>query len=93
MTFLEITLKFPEKNRSAVVKVYTENKEPFLKQIKGAQSKELLIRNEGVQVLHAFASVADVEAYLESELYKKALTNALAPYLDAAPDIRIYDVV
>lgn len=93
MAYLEITLKVSESNRPSAAKVYTDYKEPFLKQIKGAQSKELLIRDEDVQVLHCFASVPDAQAYLKSELFNQDVVKGLAPYLDAAPEVRIYDVL
>jgi hypothetical protein len=60
MASLEMTLKVSNENRPAAAGVYKQYKEPLLKQIKGAQSKELLISNEDVQVLHGFASVASV---------------------------------
>jgi len=92
MAYLEITLKMSNENRPAAASVYTRYREPFLKQIKGAQSKELLIRNEDVQVLHGFASVADANAYLKSNLFTQDVVKALGPYLDADPEVRIYDV-
>jgi hypothetical protein len=92
MAYLEITLKISNSNRPSAAKVYSDYKEPFLKQIKGAQSKELLIRDEDVQVLHGFASVADAQAYLGSELFNNDVVKALAPYLEADPDVRIYEV-
>lgn len=92
MAYLEITLKVSDKNRPAAAKVYQDYKEPFLQQIKGAQSKELLIRDEDVQVLHGFATVADAGAYLKSDLFNQDVVKALAPYLDADPEIRIYDL-
>jgi hypothetical protein len=64
MASFEMTLKVSNENRPAAAGVYTQYKEPFLKHIKGAQSKELLIRNEDVQVLHGVTSVADANAYL-----------------------------
>jgi len=93
MAYLEITLKVSNSNRPSAAKVYTDYKDPFLRQIKGAQSKELLIRDEDVQVLHGFAGVADAQAYLKSELFNQDVVKGLAPYLDAAPEVRIYDVV
>lgn len=93
MAYLEITLKVSPHNRSFAGKVYADYKEPFLKQIKGATSKDLLIRDEDVQVLHGFTSVADAVAYLNSELFNNDVVKGLAPYLDADPEIRIYDVV
>lgn len=91
MAYLEITLTVSDANRPAAAGVYTKYKDLFLKQIKGARSKELLIRDKDVQVLHGFASVADAEAYLESSLFTQDVVSGLAPYLDADPEIRIYD--
>jgi hypothetical protein len=93
MAYLEITLRVSNDNRPAAAGVYKQYKEPFLKQIKGAQSKELLIRDEDVQVLHGFASVADANAYLSSDLFTNDVAKALTLYLDAEPEVRIYDVV
>lgn len=92
MAYLEITLKISNVNRPAASKVYTRYKEPFLKQIKGAKSKELLVRDEDVQVLHGFASVADASAYLKSDLFTKDVAQGLSPYLEADPEVRIYEV-
>lgn len=93
MAYLEITLKVSAANRPAAAGVYSRYKDVFLKQIKGAVSKELLVRDEDVQVLHGFAGVDDARAYLESELFNKDVVQGLAPHLDAAPEVRIYDVV
>ena len=92
MAYLEITLKVSNNNRSAAAKVYNDYKGPFLKEITGAESKELLIRDEDVQVLHGFASVADAQAYLKSEMFNDDVVKGLAPLLDAEPEVRIYDV-
>ncbi len=92
MAYLEITLKVSAANRPAAAGVYNKYKDAFLKQIKGAKSKELLIRDEDVQVLHGFASVADAGAYLKSDLFTQDVVNELAPYLDGGPEVRIYDV-
>lgn len=92
MAYLEITLKVPNVNRPAAAGVYNKYKNTFLKEIKGAKSKELLIRDEDVQVLHGFASVADANAYLKSDLFTQDVVNELKPYLDGAPEVRIYDV-
>ena len=93
MAYLEITLKVSEANRPAAAGVYTRYKDAFLKQIKGATSKELLVRGEDVQVLHGFAAVADAEAYLKSDLFNQDVVKGLSPHLDASPEVRIYDVV
>jgi hypothetical protein len=42
---------------------------PFLDKIKGAMTKELLIRDEDVQVLHGFDSVENAKAYLDNEMF------------------------
>lgn len=64
---------------------------PFLDTITGAQSKDLLIREEDVQVLHGFDTVANAEAYLSSELFTKDVVGGLSPLLQADPEIRIYE--
>lgn len=92
MAYLEITLKVSNNNRPAAAKVYNDYKGLFLKEITGAKSKELLIRDEDVQVLHGFASVADAQAYLKSQMFNADVVAGLAPLLDAAPEVRIYDV-
>jgi hypothetical protein len=92
MAYLEITLKVSIGNRPAAAGVYGKYKDAFLKQINGAKSKELLIRDEDVQVLHGFASVADANAYLKSDLFNQDVVKELAPYLDSNPDVRIYGV-
>ena len=55
--FLEITMNIKEENRAAAAKVYTAFKQPFLSEINGAVSKDLLIRPEDVQVLHGFSNM------------------------------------
>lgn len=92
MAYLEITLKIDPANRAAAAGVYQQYKQPFLSQIPGAASKELLIRDEDVQVLHGFDTVANAQAYLQSALFTNDVVNGLKPYLAAAPDVRIYDV-
>ena len=90
--YLEITLKIAEQNRPAAAKVYTDYREPFLKEIDGALTKELLIREEDVQVLHGFDSVAHAEAYLSSAMFKNDVFVGLQPLWSADPDVRIYTV-
>ncbi|KAB8194848.1 hypothetical protein FH608_016970 [Nonomuraea phyllanthi] len=43
-----------------------------------------------VQVLHGFATVEDAQAYLSSEMFIQHVVTALQPYLNTAPDVRIY---
>ncbi|PRC93419.1 hypothetical protein S2091_1806 [Solimicrobium silvestre] len=88
--YLEITLKVDPKDRAAAGAVYAKYKQPFLTQISGAESKELLIRDDDVQVLHGFASRQQAEAYLSSDLFNKDVVASLKPLLKAAPEVRIY---
>lgn len=90
--YLQITLKIEGKNREAAAQVYFKYREPFLKTIPGAKSKELLVRDEDVQVLHGFDTAQSAGAYLESALFNNDVVTALKPHLAAAPEIRIYSV-
>ena len=88
--YLEITLDVKSENRENAGGVYAKYKASFLKQIKGATSKELLLRTEDVQVLHGFESEADAQAYLSSELFENDVVRELKPYLESNPEIRVY---
>ncbi|HBQ1920788.1 TPA: hypothetical protein RRD31_003924 [Klebsiella pneumoniae] len=50
------------------------------------------VRAEDVQVLHSFHTAKQAEAYLGSQLFTADVVEALKPYLNRAPDVRIYDV-
>jgi hypothetical protein len=88
--YLEITLKVDAKDRSAAGAVYTQFKQPFLTTVPGAQAKDLLVRDDDVQVLHRFGSRKQAEAYLTSDMFNKDVVVGLKPLLKAAPEIRIY---
>ena len=88
--WLEITLKVDAKDRPADAAVYAKYRKPFLKSIPGARSKALLVRDDDVQVLHGFASRDQAEAYLKSDLFTHDVVSALAPLLQAPPEVRIY---
>lgn len=90
--YLEITLDVKSENRESAAGVYVKYKEPFLEQINGATSKELLMRTEDVQVLHGFESEAQANAYLSTELFQNDVVRELKPYLESDPEIRIYSV-
>ena len=90
--YLEITLKIDNKNREAAAAVYGKYKEIFLAKIAGAKSKELLIRDEDVQVLHGFASEENAQAYLATEIFSKDVVGELAPLLEAEPKVSVYSV-
>jgi len=88
---LEITMKVSDANRPKAGAVYAKYKPPFLATIPGAESKDLLLREEDVQVLHGFDSRASAESYLTSDLFGNDVVCALKPFLMAAPEIRIYE--
>ena len=89
---LEITLNIAVENRGTAAAIYTKYKLPFLEKIKGASSKELLIRNEDVQVLHGFDTVENANKYLKSDLFNNDVVKELSPLLATSPDIKIYSV-
>lgn len=88
--YLQITMKINEENRPAAAKVYHDYRQPFLDTIKGAVTKDLLIRDKDVQVLHGFDSTKNAEAYLDSELFKNDVFVGLKPLWEAEPEVRIY---
>lgn len=90
--YLEITMTINEANRPAAAKVYTDYRKPFLDTIEGALTKDLLIRDEDVQVLHGFDSVEHAQAYLSSELFKNDVFTGLQPLWSADPEVKIYTV-
>ncbi len=90
--YLQITMKINEANRGAAAKIYTDYRGPFLDTIKGALTKDLLVRKEDVQVLHGFDSVENASNYLTSDLFKNDVFVGLQPLWDEAPDVRIYTV-
>lgn len=90
--YLEITMVIDTANRPAAAKIYTDYRQPFLDQIKGATSKELLIRDEDVQVLHGFDSVESAKAYLDTDMFKNDVFVGLKPLWSADPDVKIYAI-
>lgn len=90
--YLQITMKISKDNRPAAAKVYTDYRQPFLETIKGALTKDLLIRDEDVQVLHGFDSAENAQAYLSSELFQNDVFVGLKPLWDADPEVKIYTV-
>lgn len=91
--YLEITMKIDNNNRKAAAKVYTDYRKPFLETIDGALTKDLLIRDEDVQVLHGFDSVEHAIAYLSSEMFKNDVFVGLQPLWSADPEVKIYSIV
>lgn len=93
MVYLQITLLITPANRPAAAGVYQQYKQAFLDTVPGAQSKQLLVRDEDVQVLHGFDNTANANAYLQSKLFTADVVAGLQPLLAAAPDVRIYQAV
>lgn len=85
-------MTIPPENRPAAVKVYTDYRQPFLDTIEGALTKDLLVRDEDVQVLHGFDSKEHAKAYLETEMFTEDVAKGLAPTWSADPSIVIYEV-
>lgn len=90
--YLEITMVIDNANRPAAAKIYADYRQPFLSQIKGAVSKDLLVRDEDVQVLHGFDSVENAKAYLDSALFKNDVFVGLKPLWSGNPDVKIYSI-
>lgn len=90
MVYLQISLNVLAKDRPTAAEIFTLYKAPFLSQAEGARSKELLVRDEDVQVLHGFDSVEHAKAYLASALFNQNVVVALKPLLQSAPEVRIY---
>lgn len=90
--YLEITMTINPSNRPAAAKVYSDWRQPFLDNVEGALTKDLLIRDEDVQVLHGFDSLDHAKAYLETEMFQNDVVAGLRPTWAADPDIRFYEV-
>lgn len=90
--YLQITMIINDSNRPAAAKVYNDYRQPFLNTIEGALTKNLLIRNEDVQVLHGFDSVEHANAYLNSDLFKNDVFVGLQPLWKKDPEVKIYAV-
>lgn len=91
--YLQITMKIKESDREKAAKVYFDYHQPFLDTIEGALTKQLLVRDEDVQVLHGFDSPEHAAAYLKSDMFTNDVAVGLSPYFQADPEIRIFTVV
>ena len=90
MVYLQINLNVAATDRPAAAAIYAQYKTPFLSETAGAKSKDLLVRDEDVQVLHGFDTVANAQSYLSSDLFNRDVVTALRPLLQSPPDVRIY---
>lgn len=88
--YLQITLQIRSEDRKSAAQVYLKYREPFLKAMSGALSKELLVRDEDVQVLHGFETAEQAREYLASPLFTQQVVPELKPYLAGEPEVRIY---
>ncbi|CAM3665002.1 hypothetical protein [Sphingobacterium prati] len=91
--YLQITLKINSANRGVASGMYDKFQEPFLDQIKGATSIELLVGDEYIQLLHDFDTADDAQAFLSTELYNNDMLATLKSLVVDTPDVRIYTVV
>ena len=85
-------MKIDEANRPAAAKVYIDYRQPFLDTIEGALTKDLLIRDEDVQVLHGFDSAEHAQAYLSSGMFKNDVFVGLHALWGADADVMFYAV-
>jgi hypothetical protein len=88
---LEITMQVAGANRPKAGAIYAKYKPPFLETVPGAQTKDLLVRDEDVQVIHTFESRDFAERYLASKLFGIDVVGELKPLLAAEPEIRVYE--
>ena len=92
IAYLQVTMTIDPADRAAGAKVYSDYLQEFLDTIPGAKTKELLVRDEDVQVLHGFETAEQASAYLSSELFTTEVVSGLTPLFKADPDIRVYTV-
>ncbi len=90
--YLQVTMTIDPADRAAGAKVYSDYLQEFLDTVPGAKTKELLVRDEDVQVLHGFETAEQASAYLSSELFTAKVVPGLTPLFKADPDIRVYTV-
>lgn len=90
--YMEAIMFVEPENRPAAAEVYSTYRQPFLDTIEGALTKELLVRDEDVQVIHGFDSLEHAKAYLESDLFANKVAPALKKTWSEDPDIRFYEV-
>lgn len=91
--YLQVIMTIDSENRPAAAKVYNDYRQPFLDTVEGALTKECLIRDEDVQVIHGFDSLEHAKAYLDTELFTTKVAPGLQPTWAANPDIRFYEVL
>lgn len=91
--YLQVIMTIDPENRPVAAKVYNDYRQPFLDTVEGALTKECLIRDEDVQVIHGFDSLEHAKAYLDTELFTTKVAPGLQPTWAADPDIRFYEVL
>ena len=78
--YLEAIMTIEPENRAAAAEVYTTYRQPFLDDIEGAMTKELLVRNEDVQVIHGFDSMEHAKAILRAACSRPRLLQGSSRY-------------
>lgn len=63
-----------------------------LDSIAGALTKDLLVREEDVQVLHGFDSAEHAKAYLSSAIFQNDVFVGLKPLWNGDSEVKIYTV-
>lgn len=91
--YLQVIMTIDPENRAVAAGVYNDYRQPFLDTVEGALTKECLIRDEDVQVIHGFDSMEHAKAYLDTELFTAKVFPGLKPTWAADPDIRFYEVL
>ena len=85
--YLQITMQISEANRPAAVKVYRLSP-AVLDTIEAALTKDLLVRDEDVQVLHGFDSVERAKGLPGKRPVQRRRRNRLGPYVGRRPQHR-----
>lgn len=83
--YLEITLKIEDRDRTNAAGVYNQYKAPFLETIKGAITKELLVRTEDVQVLHGFETAEDAQSSLSGGTVQQRRSSSFKALFKGQP--------
>ncbi len=78
--YLEITMIIGSDNRASAAKIYTDYRQPFLAQIKGALSKELLIRTRTYRYSMALTASKTPKSTWGVKCLKMMCLLAFSPY-------------
>ncbi|MDM1295784.1 hypothetical protein HX021_15955 [Sphingobacterium sp. N143] len=90
--YLDIRLTIEGIDRAGISAVYNLYKEPFLRNVKGALTNELLVHVEDIRIFHGFRSMEDAQSYLLSKFFNTDFITSLKPYIIGNPNVKIYEV-